>query len=594
MNYQSRNEIEEKYKWDLTKRYQNDEAWEKDFQKLKKALNNILIYKNSVLKSEQNLFAALELKFKLKCNLEKLYCYANCKHDEDVANHKYSLMLNKIISLLYDFSEKEAYLTPEILKGSKTLLKKYLSSKLLKKYRFYLTNLLREKDHHLNEKEEQIVSKLTSTRSVNENLSNVLTNSIINYGKIIVDGQKIELLNSNYRQIITNKNRKTRKEAFLKLTTNLKKYETIYGMNLIASMKQAKSLSEIYKFKSVLEMDLFSSNIPNKVVNTLYEVIEQRLNVYQKYFKMIKKNLQLKELEYYDKEAELISTDKKFTIEETKSILLKSLEVLGKDYTNLLKKAFDERWIDFGCYKGKTSLIYSICNYGDNPLVLTNYLGKFNDISTLAHELGHALHSYLSMEMSYHEFYHDILTAEVASLTNEILFSNYIINNSNNKDLKLKAIYNILHTIQNNLYDACLEGKLENEVYDILENGNEVSTEMLNEMIYKFRKEYYGVSVKLNDNISTMWIRRMHYFNPYYLFKYATGVSSAIYISKKILNNKDNMKEKYLKFLKKGGSNYPTELLLEMGVDLTKPEVYNEAINYMDYLIDQFNKVSEE
>ncbi|MDD2409219.1 MAG: oligoendopeptidase F family protein [Bacilli bacterium] len=594
MNYQSRSEIEEKYKWDLTKRYQNDEAWEKDFQKLKKSINKILPFKNEVLKSEKNLFAALEIKFEIKCNLEKLYCYANCKHDENVENNKYALMLNKIISLSYEFSEKEAYLTPEILNGSKSLLKKYLDSKLLKKYKFYLSNLLREKDHHLNEKEEQIIAKLTSTRSVYENLSTVLTNSIIDYGKIMVDGQEIELLNSNYRQIITNKNRKTRKEAFLKLTNNLKKYEAIYGMNLISSMKQAKSLSEIYKFKSLLEMDLFSSNIPEKVVSNLYEIIEKRLDIYQKYFKMIKTNLGLDELEYYDKDAQLVSSEKKFSIEETKSILIKSLEVLGKDYTKLLNKAFAERWIDFGCYKGKTSLIYSICNYGDNPLVLTNYLGKFNDISTLAHELGHALHSYLSMEQPYHEFYHDILTAEVASLTNEILFSNYVINNSDDKDLKLTAIYNILHTIQNNLYDACLEGKLENEVYAILESGNEVSTEMLNEMIYKFRKEYYGSSVKINDNISTMWIRRMHYFNPYYLFKYATGVSSAIYISKKILNNEDNIKEKYLKFLKKGGSNYPTELLKEMGVDLTKPEVINEAINYMDYLIDEFNKISEE
>ncbi|MDD2238292.1 MAG: oligoendopeptidase F family protein [Bacilli bacterium] len=594
MNYQNRNEIEEKYKWDLTKRYKNDEAWEKDFNEVKKLLNNILIYKNKVLECEKNLFAALEIKFETKCNLEKLYCYANCKHDEDVENNKYALMLNKIISLSYEFSEKEAYLTPEILKGSKTLLKKYIGSDILKKYKFYLTNLLREKEHYLNEKEEQIVSKLTSTRSVYENISNVLTNSVIDYGKVTVDGHKIELLNSNYRQIVTNQNRKTRKEAFLKLTTNLKKYENIYGMNLIASMKQAKSLSEIYKYKSVLEMDLFLSNIPDKVVSNLYEVIEKRLDVYQDYFKMIKKNLKLKELEYYDKEAQLISTDQKFSIEETKAILLKSLEVLGQDYTKLLKKAFDDRWIDFGCYKGKTSLIYSICNYGDNPLVLTNYLGEFKDISTLAHELGHALHSYLSMERTYHEFYHDILTAEVASLTNEILFSNYIINNSNDKDLKLTAIYNILHIIQNNLYDACLEGKLENEVYDLLEKGNEVNTAMLNEMIYKFRKEYYGDLVKINDNVSLMWIRRMHYFRPYYLFKYATGISSAIYISKKILNNEDNIKEKYLAFLKKGGSNYPTELLLEMGVDLTKPEVINEAINYMDYLIDEFNKISEE
>lgn len=594
MNYNNRNEIEEIYKWDLTKRYKSDEAWEKDFIKVKKSLNEIDTFKTKVLESEENLFNALETKFKISIKLQKLYCYANCKLDENIENNKYSLMLNQITALYYEFSEKEAYLTPEILKGRKSLLKKYLRSDVLKKYEFYLNDLIRQKGHHLNEKEEQIISKLTSTSSVNENLSNVLTNSVIDYGTVIVDGEEIELLNSNYRQIITNKNRETRKEAFNKLTNNLKKYENIYGMNLIASMKQAKSLSEIYKFKSVLELDLFSSNIPEIVVKNLYQTIENRLDVYQKYFNMIQTNLGLEKLEYYDKDAEIVNTSAIFTVEEAQVLLIKSLDILGSDYTKLLNKAFDERWIDFGVYKGKTSSIYATCNYGNNPLVLTNFLGKFNDISTLAHELGHAIHFHLSMKQPYHDWYTDLFTAEVASLTNEILFSNYIINNSKDKDLKLTAIYNILNTIQNNLYGGCLEGKFENEVYSLLEAGNEINTEMLNEINYNIRKEYYGDSIVLNHSINTLWIRRMHYFRPYYLFKYATGVSSAVYITKKILADEDNMKVKYIEFLKKGGSNYPTELLKEIGVDLSKPKVINEAINYMDYLIDEFNRISEE
>lgn len=594
MNYNNRNEVEEIYKWDLTKRYKSDEAWEKDLKRVKKSLSEIDTFKTKVLESEEILFNALETKFKISVKLQKLYCYANCKHDEDIENNKYSLMLDQITSLYYEFSEKEAYLTPEILKGSKTLLKKYIKSNILKKYEFYLNDLIRQKEHHLNEREEQIISKLTSTSSVNENLSNILTNSVIDYGTVIVDGEELELLNSNYRQIITNKNRETRKDAFDKLTTNLKKYENIYGMNLIASMKQAKNLSEIYKFKSVLELDLFSSNIPDVVVENLYETIEKRLDVYQRYFNLIQTNLGLSELEFYDKDAEIVNTSVAFTVEEAKLLLIKSLEILGSDYTKLLNKAFDEHWIDFGVYKGKTSSIYATCNYGNNPLILTNYLGKFNDISTLAHELGHAIHFHLSMKQPFHDWYTDLFTAEVASLTNEILFSNYIMKNSKDKNLKLTAIYNILNTIQNNLYGGCLEGKFENEVYSILETGNEVNTEMLNEINYHIRKEYYGNSIKLNENINTLWIRRMHYFSPYYLFKYATGVSSAVYIAKKILDGADNMKTKYIDFLKKGGSNYPTELLKEMGIDLSEPKVINEAINYMDYLIDEFNRISEE
>lgn len=594
MNYNNRDEVPEEYKWDLSTRYKDINDWEKDLEKVKKDINKISKYKKKLLESSDSLYNALELKFKLIVDIQKLYCYAHCMSDEDIENNKYFLMLSEVESLFQDFAFQSAYITPEILKGKKSTITNYLKEEKLKKYEFYLNNLLRQKKHQLNEREEQIISKLTSTNSNYETMSNILTNSVIDYGHLLVDGTKTQLLNSNYRTIITNKNRETRKEAFNMLTSNLKKYENIYSINLISSMKQAKNIADIYKFKSVLDMDLFESNIPKKVYENLYETIEKRLDVYHKYYNMIKRSLGLEELEYYDKDSELVNTEMTFSIEDTKILLLNSLSILGDEYTDILEKAFNERWIDFGVYKGKTSSIYATCNYGDHPLVLTNFLGKFTDISTLAHELGHAVHFHLSMDNPYHDWYTDLYTAEVASLTNEILFSNYVINNSKDKDLKLTAIYNTLNTIQNNLFDAALEGEFEHKVYNMLEEGKELNTEIFNKLIYDIRKKYYGNSINLNENISTMWTRRMHYFRPYYLFKYATGVSSAIYISKKILSGDDKFKEKYLNFLKKGGSNYPHELLLEMGVDLTKPEVINEAIDYMEELIIKFNKISEE
>ncbi len=594
MNYNSREEIEEIYKWDLTTRFKTDNDWEKELKKVKTTLNKITDSKNRVLESENSLFNALESYFNTIIKINKLYCYASSKNSEQVDNSSYSLMLDKITSLFCKFTDISAYLKPEILKGSKTILNKYISSPTLKKYKFYLSNLLREKDHELSEIEEKIVSKLTATYDLNENLSNILTNATLNFGTLIVDGVETELLNSNYRQIITNKNRNTRKEAYEMLTSRLKEYEVIYGMNLVASMKNAKNVAEVYKFKSVLEMDLFTSNIPVSVVNNLYKTIEKRLDIYQKYFKMVKRSLALESLEYFDTRAELVNTELTFTVEETKILLTNSLAILGEDYVEIINKAFDERWIDFGIYKGKTSNIYATTNYGNNPLILTNYYGKFNDVSALAHELGHAANFYLSAVQASHEANNDIIVAEVASLTNEILFSNYIAEHSKDKDLKLTAISNVLHTIQDNLFDACIEGKLENEIFAKLEKDEEINHEILSQTIYDIRKSYYGNEVKMTSDAAILWVRRMHYFSPYYLFKYATGVSCAVYIAKNILAGNEKLKTKYLEFLTKGESNYPLELLKEMGIDLTKPKVINEAIDYMDYLIDEFNRISEE
>ncbi len=581
MTYQNREEIEKKYTWDLKTRYKNDKAWKDDLNKVSSLLDEITKYKNKI--NDKNIEEVLDLESDLIIKIEKLYVYAHSKHDEDLENNKYNLMISQAINLYNIFSEKAAYIIPEILKYKD--IDELINS--TNKYKFALSNLKRSKKHHLSEREEIIVSKLTSTLSINENISNILTNSVIKFDKV----KEIELLNSNYRNLITSPDREIRKSAFYNLTKELKKYETIYGLNLLSTMKLRKELAEIYNFNSVLDMDLFSSNLSKEIYTNVYKVTNKRLNVYQKYFNMIKDYLKLDKLEYYDKDTNLITLNKKFEIKEAKEILLSSLSILGDEYISIIKKAFDDRWIDFGVYKGKTSSIYATSNYGDTPLVMANYLGEFNDISTLAHELGHAAHFYLSKDNHYHESDTDLFTAEVASLTNEILFSNYIVKTSEDKNLKLSALHNIMSTIQNNLFDALLEGELEHQIY---ESKEEFTPDDLSKMIYKIRKTYYNDSVNLNDNVSIMWSRRTHYFRPYYLYKYATGIISAIYIANKILNNDKKMLNNYLNFLKSGSTDYPENLLKKMGVDLTKEEVINDAINYFDNLIDQFIKISKE
>jgi len=595
MDYNSRNEVNEKYKWDLTTRYKSDEAWEKDYEKIKKSLKNISKYENIMMKSADNLYNALETYYNIETKLSKLYVYAHLKHDEDLSVGKYSLYVNKAYALYNDYISLSSYMMPEILKTSKTTINKYLKNKKMAKYKFIIEDILRYKKHTLSAKEEKLVSILTSENHVFDKISSILINSTINYGKMVIDGKEITVTNSNYRNIMMNKDRNVRKKCYNLMTGKMKEYTDIFGETLIANMKTVSNYAEVKNYPSTMEMQLFSSNIPKVVVDNLYDTVHKRLGSYHKYLRLLKCELGLEMLEYYDLNAEYTNDNLTFTIEEAQDLILDATKIYGEKYHKIIKKAFNERWVDYGSYKGKQSGAYCTANYGSNPVVLTNFHNKFTDVSAIVHELGHAVNFYLSIEANdAHNYENDIFVAEVASLTNEIILSNYIINNSKNKELKLLAISNLIDIIQNNLFDAALEGELENEMYDLIDSKEEISAETLSDCIFNLRKKYYGNEVNLDEGVRYLWARRSHYYSPFYLYQYATGVSSAITIATKIINGDEDMKAKYLDFLSKGNTDYPVNLLKNIGIDMTKPEVINNAIDYFEYLIDEYSKVSDE
>lgn len=595
MNYKKREEAPIKYTWDLTSRYKNDEAWDKDYNKLKKNINDISKYQNKVMDSANNLYNTLEDFYDYETKLSKLYVYAMLKQDEDLGNSKYSSYLNKAYSLYNEFITSSSFITPEIIKASKTKISTYLKDKKLAKYKFMLEDTLRYKKHTLNAREELLVSKLTGETHIFDKISSTLINSILDYGKIEINGEEVTITNSNYRSIMMNKDRNVRKQCYNQMSLKLKEFVEIFGDTLISSMKSFSNYAEIKNYNSTMEMQLFNSNIPKKVLDNLYDTIHNRLDVYQKYLKFLKTNLCLDTLEYYDLSAEYIDSDMTFDIEDAEKLIEDATKIYGEKYHNIIKKAFKERWIDYVSYKGKRSGAYCTANYGNTPVVLTNFHHKFTDVSAVAHELGHAVNFYLSMENNdSHNYENDIFVAEVASLTNEIILSNYIINHTNNKELKLQAIANLIDIIQNNLFDACLEGELENEIYAHIDNKEDIDAGSLSECIFNLRKKYYGNFLKLDDNVKYHWARRSHYYSPFYLYQYATGVSSAVWVATKIINNEENMKEKYIDFLSKGSTDYPINLLKTIGIDMTKSDVINNAIDYFSYLIDLYSKVSDE
>lgn len=595
MEYKNRSDVPNEYKWDLTKRYKTDADFEQCIKKAKKSIKNILNFKGNVLTSVDTLKETLDAYYKEEANIIRLYSYASLKHDEDLANAKYSLYVNETYTLYTDFISNSSYIIPEILNGSKTLLNRYLKNKKLSIYKHTLEDIIRHKDHTLSSSEETLVSKLSKTEDIFEKTSSILKDSIIEYGEIEVDGTKTQITSTNYYLIMQNKNRETRKQAYELVSKKMKEFAPVFGELLIGNMKNCSIYANIKNYKSVLDMKTFSSNVSTKINENLIKTVNKRLDVYQKYFRHLKHHLGLEKLYTYDFKAEMLKSNESFSIEDTKLLISEATKIYGDEYHDIILKAFNEKWIDFMSYKGKSSSIYSEANYGDTPVIHTSFHGKFYDVSTLAHELGHAVNFYLSIENSHaHDYDIDRIACEIPSLTNEIILSNYIYTHSNKKELKLMAINNLISIIENNLFSACLQGELENIAYNKLDNNEEIDSEFMSNQIMELKKKYYGKEVELKDNDKYIWTRIHHYYCPFYLYEYAIGISCAIYIANKIINNEDNMKEKYLNFLKNSGKSYVTDLLSELGIDTTQPKLFNDSIDYFNYLLDMFEKVSEE
>lgn len=594
MEYKNRKETPKAYKWDLTAYYRDDKEWEKDYLKIIKEFENIKSYEGKVTKSANMLYQTLEEYFAYESRLTKLFVYASLRHDEALEDADASMLYNKIYKTYNDFCAASSFIEPEIIKEETSKVEKLLETKKLNKYKFYVTNILREKEHMLSSSEEKLIAKLTSTNHTFKNVNMTLLNSTLDYGEVKSEKETRKITNSNYHIIMESTDRNIRRDAYEKLTSKIAEFKNIFAENLVSNMKNTSSMAEIRKFTSTIDSLLFSSNIPKSVVDSLYKVINKNLNVYQKYLKLIKNSLGLKELAYYDLNAQILTDEMSFSIEDAQYLIGEATKIYGEEYHDIIEKAFEEKWVDYCSYKGKASGAYCTSCYGAHPVVLTNFFGKFGDVSAVAHELGHAVNFYLSQQANNkHDYNNDIFVAEVASLTNEIILSNYVIEHSRNKNLKLIALYNLINLIQNNLFDACLEGELENKAYALIDNGETIDAEYLSSTIYDIRSKYYKDVVNLDDKSKYSWIRREHYFYPFYLFKYATGVSAAIMIATKIINNEDDMKNKYISFLKMGDTDYPVELLKKIGIDMTKEEVYENAVNFFSNLIDEFDKESD-
>lgn len=592
MDYKTREEVPDKYKWDLSKRYKTIEEWQKSTNEIKNNIGDFKKYRNHIFDSPEKFYEALEAKMALSKEAIRNYCYTMLVLDEMLDNDK-AVANYKLAETTYSLYQSSiSFFEPEILANHEKIDEYINNYPKLEKYKKYLSDIVRMKDHILDSNEESIIGQLSGIMNTFDNTNNTLLNSEIEYGEVIDDdGNRVQITTNNMSKLLKSHNRKLREEVYTKANKARSQFKTTLANQLSGSMQYEHKIAKIRNFKDVMDMIFFNEDIDINVNKTLYEVVEDNLTVFQKYLSKLKNALEVDELKAYDLRVNPYENKKVYSIEEMQDLILKSLSILGENYTDVLNKAFKDRWIDYCGYKGKTSVTYCLSTYGDDPNICAHLHGSMEDVSTLAHELGHAINSYFMYRNNYyHEADHTSILEEITSLTNEVLLTNYIINYSNNIEEKKAYIFRMIDTIQNNLFDACLEGELENIVYEKLNNGESITANLLSQITLDLKKKYYGDTVSIDEYSGNSWIMRSHYFSPFYLYQYAVSVCCACYIGSKIIKNEDNMKEKYLEFLKAGDQKNTVETVKMLGIDLLNKDVYSEAIEYFNSLIDMLDE----
>ena len=589
-----REEISNEFKWDLVVIYNSEAVFNEELKTISDLILKLKDFKENLMDSADNLYNSLTLENKISRLLSKAHTYANCHFDSDTGNPKYQDMLGKVENLYQKFSNEVSFIEPTILKCDYDKIEKFYNEKPeLKEYEIGLKEIFRYKKHTLSEDEEVIISNLEKALQNASKTYEALTDTDLTHGFITDEnGEKVELTDSNYTKYLKSNDRRVRKEAFETLYKTYSQFQNTIASTLTGDIEATSSIAKIRKFDSSIEASLFNDNVNINVYNNLINTVSDNLSSLFRYYELKKKMLNLDEMHLYDIYVSTVNEKpKEYTFDEAKKLVLDALSIFGEDYITNLSKAFDQKWIDIYNNKGKRGGAYSGGAYDTYPYVLLNFEGTLNDVSTLAHELGHSMHSYYSRKNnSYQNSDYKIFVAEVASTVNELLLAKHMLKTSTDKKEKLIILNSLLDLFKSTIYRQTMFAEFEKGIYEKHENGEILTANNLCEYYYDLNKKYFGENIVVDDQIRYEWERIPHFYYNFYVYKYATGLSAACFIVNNILNNVPGAKENYLKFLSLGGSMEPLDELKVAGVDMTKPEAVLSAIKMFDEILDEFEK----
>lgn len=589
-----REEIPQQYKWKMEDLYATNEAWEADFLKLQKGIEELSKFEGTLGQSAENLLKMHETLDHLNQIAEKVYVYANQRLHENTGNAYYQGLSGKAQMLIVQMGEAGAYIEPELLSIPENQLEEMLKAEGLSKYALFYKRLLRRKEHILSKEMEELLAGVEEVAEGPKDTFMMFNNADIKFPVITgEDGAPVEITHGKYAKLLESQNREVRKAAFEGLYEAYGKFKNTLAATYRANVKQAGFFAKARKYESSLKAALDGSAIPTEVYDSLIESVHAYLPALHKYVKMRKEKMGLDELHMYDLYVPLVGeADKKIPYEEAKEIVLKGLAPLGEDYLELLKKGFNEGWIDVYENEGKRSGAYSWGAYGTHPYVLLNYQDNLNNVFTLAHEMGHALHSYHSDEaQDYIYAGYKIFVAEVASICNEALLIRYLLDHSKDDTEKAYLLNYFLEQFRSTLFRQTMFAEFEKIAHAKSEAGEPLTAEVLCDIYYHLNKQYFGDDIVVDEEIALEWARIPHFYTPFYVYQYSTGFSSAIAISSKILKGDPGIVEKYKKFLSGGSSLDCIDLLKICDVDMTTKEPVEEALKVFESTLEEFSKI---
>ncbi|MDD3223724.1 MAG: oligoendopeptidase F [Clostridium sp.] len=589
----TRDEIDSKYKWKIEKIYVNSEAFEKDFQELKSFVPGLSKFSGK-LKDGNELLNFYKLSEKTSRLAEKLFVYAHQRYDEDTTNTEFQTLKSKIDAYIPEVRSAEAFFVPEMLEIDEKDIKKEIEElPELKMYEFAIKDILNMKPYVLSKSEEKILAAVSDCFEAPGNIFSMLSNADMKFPYIHdEDGNEVELTEVKYSEFIKSKDREVRKNAFKALFDTYGKFKNTFAESLSSSVKNFVFQSKIRHYKSSMEYSLKPNNIPIDVYTNLVNVIDDNLkNSLHRYVNVKKKLLKLDEIHMYDLYVPIIDAPKEhIEFQEAVNIVKDGLKPLGEEYLNIFENGIKDGWVDVFANKGKRGGAYSFGCYDTMPYVLLNYNYTLNDVSTLAHEMGHSIHSYYSRKNEPY-IYSDyaLFCAEVASTTNECLLINHLINSEKDEVKKLYLVNQQLEQIRTTVFRQVMFAEFEKVIHESFEKGQPLSSEDYCRIWHELNVKYFGPDMVVDSEIDMEWARIPHFYSDFYVYQYATGYSAANSFSKMILSGRENAVENYKKFLKAGSSNYPIEVLKLGGVDMTNSKPIEDTIDTFNKLLDMID-----
>lgn len=594
MAYESREEIDSKYKWDLSSMFPSDEAFEAGLEELKAYCPKLLAFKGKIATSAQALLEFLQLEDKMTLLLYKIINYAERKSDEDTRVAKYQAYVANATSAYTQVGEATSWFAAELLAiPAESVEKFYAEVPALEFYRRKLNKILNQREHTLSAEEEALLARAEELAVQPTNIFSMFDDADLTFDDAVdSEGKTHKLTSGSFVPLLMDADRVLRESAFKQLYSRFGEFRNTSAAILTSQVKNLQFFSSSRKYASSLEAALAENEIPVEVYNNLIDAVHQNFPAFYKYVDLRKRVMGLDELHFWDVYTPLVDdVDMKFTYEEACDLIVKALAPMGEEYVGLVKKGLESRWVDVYETPGKRSGAYSAGGKGMNPVMLLNFQGGLDDVYTLIHEMGHSLHTYFSshnQEITYSDY--SIFVAEVASTCNEALLSHYLLEHETDPARHAYILNHFLEGFRGTIYRQCMFAEFERDISQMNADGVALNAEVLSERYGKLCAEYFGPGIELDEEIKLEWSRIPHFYYNFYVYQYCIGFSAAIALSQRILSEGEPAVKDYIGYLSGGCSKTPIELLRGAGVDMATPDPVNAALKYFGELVDQLEQ----